>query len=141
MTIRIEIPHTPAGVLSPNRRDYERDKHGMPRSDMTKYEAKRLLRRSAYLATKSAMNAKPRQLPAGRLFLELYVYWERNRYTGRGRGMPDDDNLIASLKGLLDGVADGLGVNDRRFKLKGIEQDSDPDGAGRVVVLITPEES
>ena len=29
----------------------------------------------------------------------------------------DMDNMIASCKGLLDGIADGLGVNDSRFAL------------------------
>lgn len=30
----------------------------------------------------------------------------------------DDDNLIASMKSGLDGVADAMGVNDKRFKIK-----------------------
>lgn len=29
----------------------------------------------------------------------------------------DDDNMIASIKSLRDGVADALGVNDRRFRI------------------------
>lgn len=29
----------------------------------------------------------------------------------------DRDNCIASIKSLLDGIADGLGVNDNRFRL------------------------
>lgn len=30
----------------------------------------------------------------------------------------DLDNMMASLKGVLDGVADGLGVNDNRFRFE-----------------------
>ena len=32
----------------------------------------------------------------------------------------DEDNLIASAKSLYDGIADGLGVNDKRFRLHSI---------------------
>lgn len=30
----------------------------------------------------------------------------------------DDDNLVASMKAGLDGLADAMGVNDKRFKIK-----------------------
>lgn len=29
----------------------------------------------------------------------------------------DADNMLSSCKGLLDGIADGLGINDKRFKI------------------------
>jgi crossover junction endodeoxyribonuclease RusA len=42
-----------------------------------------------------------------RLCLEFVAPCRRHR---------DDDNLIASFKAGRDGIADGLGINDKRFK-------------------------
>lgn len=33
----------------------------------------------------------------------------------------DEDNIIASLKSTLDGIADGLGVNDQRLRLMWVQ--------------------
>lgn len=44
----------------------------------------------------------------------------------------DSDNMIASLKAAMDGIADALGVNDRRFRPHYFFEE--PEKPGRVVV-------
>ena len=46
----------------------------------------------------------------------------------------DDDNMIASLKAARDGIADALGVNDRRFRPNYVF--AEPEKPGRVEVEI-----
>jgi Holliday junction resolvase RusA-like endonuclease len=42
----------------------------------------------------------------------------------------DQDNMVASSKALFDGVADALGINDRRFRIHPvISDDTRPGGA------------
>jgi hypothetical protein len=137
--LRVEFPHTPSHVLSPNKRA-----HRLARRDgreLSFADAARLIRSSAFNATVSQINARPWAPPhLGRLRLEFFVYWERGRYTAAGHNFPDDDNLIAMLKPARDGIAQALRIDDRLFKTAGVEQDHDPDGAGCVVALITPME-
>lgn len=136
---RVEFPHTPSHVLSPNKRAHRLARRGP--HDMSPAEAASVLRRSAFHATRSQINAQPWAPPHGaRLRIEFFVCWERGRYTAKGHNFPDDDNLIAMLKPARDGIADALRINDRLFKTAGVEQDFDPDGAGCVVALITPME-
>lgn len=47
----------------------------------------------------------------------------------------DEDNLVARMKAAIDGVADGLGVNDSRFKLASPEF-GQPSKPGHVVVEV-----
>lgn len=46
----------------------------------------------------------------------------------------DDDNMVASFKASRDGIADALGVDDRRFRP--FYQFMDPDKPGRIEVEI-----
>lgn len=46
----------------------------------------------------------------------------------------DDDNMIGSAKALRDGIADALGVNDRRFRTA--YHFGEPEKPGRVEVVI-----
>lgn len=48
----------------------------------------------------------------------------------------DDDSMIAMLKAARDGIADALGVNDRRFKPHYFFEE--PSKPGRVEVVISP---
>ncbi len=48
----------------------------------------------------------------------------------------DADNMVASIKSALDGIADALGVNDRRFQPSFHFEDFD--GRGRVEVALSP---
>ncbi len=47
----------------------------------------------------------------------------------------DDDNMIGSFKAARDGIADGLGVNDRRFRARYIFADAET--PGRVEVILS----
>jgi hypothetical protein len=44
----------------------------------------------------------------------------------------DDDNMVGSFKSYRDGIADALGVNDRRFRPRYVF--ADPEKPGRVEV-------
>ena len=46
----------------------------------------------------------------GAILLHVYFYPPSKRHF-------DEDNLIAMMKSGFDGIADGLGVNDKRFKI------------------------
>ena len=50
----------------------------------------------------------------------------------------DEDNVIASLKSSLDGIATGLGVNDSRFRLSWIRWAEPSKMAHIVVALLEP---
>lgn len=50
------------------------------------------------------------------------------------RRQRDHDNMIASTKALQDGIADALGVNDRRFRASYVF--AEPEKPGRVEVAI-----
>lgn len=50
----------------------------------------------------------------------------------------DVQNTIGALKAAIDGIADALRVNDRRFRISWPEGYSETDKVGRVVVDISP---
>lgn len=50
----------------------------------------------------------------------------------------DGDNMLASFKSGLDGIADGLGVNDNRFRIRYEIGAVIKGGEVRVIVTITP---
>lgn len=87
----------PAQALSPNARVHW----------SAKARAVKNARADAFLA---ALGAKARHLDVQALSVSVTFCpaVRRNR---------DDDNLIASLKPSLDGIADAVGINDSRFKL------------------------
>ena len=66
-----------------------------------------------------------------RIELQVRFYPPDNRHR-------DDDNMIASCKAGLDGIADGLKVNDRRFRAT--YHFGDPEKPGRVEVVIGGEQ-
>ena len=51
----------------------------------------------------------------------------------RGGAIPDEDNIMASLKAYRDGIASALGVNDSRFRNER-PQWLPKSGAGRVII-------
>ena len=63
----------------------------------------------------------------GRIPIEIRFYPPDNRHR-------DDDNMIASFKAARDGIADSIGVDDRRFRP--VYTFMDPDKPGRVEVEI-----
>lgn len=89
----------PARALSPN------GGHG---HYMAKSRAKKRYRETCYVL---ALQERPRAVPADaelRVAMKFYPPCIRNR---------DQDNLVASMKSGLDGVALALRVNDTRFRL------------------------
>ncbi len=68
-------------------------------------------------------------LPPGRLHLWLDFYPPTRR-------MPDDDNMLSRCKAYRDGIADALGIDDKRFVSHPMVKDEVRKG-GQVVVRIT----
>jgi crossover junction endodeoxyribonuclease RusA len=93
----------PPKELSPNARV-----HWSVRSKKAK-----ACREIAYWETKRLMAAGAWQnLPAeGKIELHLDFYPPNRRPR-------DDDNLVASFKAFRDGIADALGIDDKRFKTR-----------------------
>lgn len=92
--IEIELPWPPKEV-SPNQRLH-----------WTKVaEAKRVYRTACHLITRPKCKTRL----AGRHHITL-TFFPPNDWRQR-----DLDNLLASMKAGLDGVADALGINDREF--------------------------
>ncbi len=59
-------------------------------------------------------------------------------YYAKTRNYPDADNCLSASKAYLDGIADALGVNDRRFVHHPYVKDETVKG-GKVVIRITKE--
>lgn len=85
----------PPSELSPNSRKHWR----------TKAKVAREYRRACYYAAKEARLS----LPAGERIHLWLDFYPPNRIRR------DDDNLLAAFKAGRDGLADALGIDDRRF--------------------------
>ena len=96
MNYTVTLPW-PSKDLSPNARVHW----------SVKSKAAKALRKSAYVLTLEAGAAVDWEGDV-HLFVDYYPPDRRAR---------DVDNCIASSKAIFDGVADALGVNDRRFRL------------------------
>ena len=98
VTVELEWPHD---ALSPNSRN-----HWAVKAQWTKYA-----RDLAFVKFTEAVKVKPK--------------WKSARYSvacvlAKGRRVPDDDNLLASLKAYRDGMEQaGIVSNDRRLHLEG----------------------
>lgn len=64
------------------------------------------------------------------LTIHIMVGWEPRRQ------MMDDDNVKASMKSYLDGIADVLGIDDRNFIIGTVGQQRDPDKRGFIKIAI-----
>lgn len=56
----------------------------------------------------------------------------------KDRRRRDEDNIIAALKSTLDGIAEGLGVNDSRFRLTWIQWVEPAKPASITIALLEP---
>lgn len=82
-------------------------------------------RQWAHIATLEALQGREGFTPT-RIIIRVYA---------KPRGpLPDRDNCIAACKALLDGIADGLGTNDRFFPTPEVEF-SEP-REGRIAVVL-----
>lgn len=111
----------PSKDLSPNARVHFR----------VKAAATKAARQTALLlAYKAGWRAL--QLPEGRLHLWI------DCYQAPGKKLPDDDNMIGRCKAYRDGIAQALGIDDKRFKSHPDVKDERRPG-GQVVMRITGE--
>jgi crossover junction endodeoxyribonuclease RusA len=115
----IVLPY-PDRRLSPNARMHWRKLSAV--KAMAREEA-------CVLATVALPLSVKRELAAGtdKIPITIRVYPPDNRHR-------DADNAFASLKAALDGIADALGVNDRRFRPT--FQFMDPEKPGRIEVVL-----
>ncbi len=113
---RVELPWPPK-ELSPNSRAHWRKRHA----------AAKMMRRSAHIL---GMEAKLRAPADGDIIIHLTLHPP----VKRGH---DRDNGLARCKSLLDGIADALRVNDKRFKPTAEFADT-VDGGCVVLEIINP---
>ena len=119
--IDVWIPVQPDATLSPNSRAHWRKKASVVRET----------RESARLCTTSALARHTETWPKeGGVFVQPTILW------GKGRKTMDGDNAVAILKAYLDGVADGLGVDDRTFVVDSVTQVRAAPGLPGVVLRI-----
>lgn len=104
----------PAKELSPNARVHWSKKH----------KASKRLRTESYIIT-NASNMKIDWEGDIHLWIDFYPPDKRHR---------DQDNMISACKSMLDGMADALGVNDKRFRLHPFVKDQT---GGFVTIKIT----
>lgn len=114
----IELPW-PDSKLSPNARQHW----------AVTAKVKKVARHEACLLTKAQMPFKQRKAIAegdGRIPVQITFYPPDNRRR-------DDDNMVGSFKALRDGIADALGVDDRRFRPHYFFEDAQKPGRIEVV--------
>lgn len=117
----IVIPGTPPSRLSPNGTRNTWERHRLAQ------EAKG----TAYTATLAARWQRGHALLSafpgdGPIAVSVVIG------LAKGRRRLDDDGASGLLKSTQDGIAQALGVNDRRFRLDGIIQERDKAGVGFV---------
>lgn len=122
----LRIPATPSFFLSPNSRVH----WAVKARAATQYRA------LAYLAAKDALATGPGWTAHdGPVQVFVSVGWEP------GRKRQDADNLIASLKAAMDGVADAIGVNDKHFRYGEVFQERDGARCGYVLIRLLASET
>lgn len=108
----------PDKALSPNSRSHWAAKAKA---------AKRARSDAFHLAREAGFDARTFADYGGKLHLWIDCYAKTRNY-------PDADNVLASLKSALDGIADALGVNDSRFQPHPFVK---AETGGKVVIRIT----
>lgn len=124
----VEIGAVPSSTLSPNAKP-----HWGTRARQAKVE-----REAAYYETRQAilleaMSVAVDQLRCedGPITVEITVGWPP------GRKIHDADGALGALKPTLDGIADALGVNDKRFRFAPIGQTRAENARGYVRVRVS----
>ena len=100
--LTIRVPICPYPELSPNARV-----HHMERAKAV---------RTSRLLAKIFTGPAPPGFDAAHATVRITIGW------GKGRKEMDGDNALASCKAFLDGVADGLGVTDKRWTYPPVQQ-------------------
>lgn len=100
--LTVRVPCCPYPELSPNARV-----HHMERAKSV---------RAARLMAKIFTDPAPPGFDAAHATVRIAIGWSK------GRKEMDGDNALASCKAFLDGVADGLGVTDKRWTYPPVSQ-------------------
>jgi crossover junction endodeoxyribonuclease RusA len=115
---QIELPWPPK-VLSPNART-----HWAEKARKTK-----MARTLAWGLTAQALGPQLRTYASdGDILLKVTL-----EPPMRGGAIPDEDNIMASLKAYRDGIASALGINDSRFRNERLVW-LPKSGEGRVII-------
>lgn len=117
----VTIPMVPPRELSPNRRVHWRVRN----------DAVQTMRMAAKGATTVALDGAPANLYGDAFDLDMQVFWPKRRKR------MDVDNVVASCKACIDGIADALGIDDRHLGELRIRQGRDPDGDGWIAATVT----
>ena len=117
--MNIELPY-PDKVLSPNSRCHWSKKA---------LAAKKARSNAFYIALRAGLNKSTFSDYDHRLHFWIDIYAKTKNY-------PDADNMLSSLKSALDGIADALELNDRRFIPHPFVKDETHKG-GKVIIRIT----
>lgn len=130
----VTIPGTIDRRLSPNGRAHWRTVHQLKQerkdaAKMATYAARMDANLPRYLEGLSLIEITPP------LVLHFVVAWEK------GRKRMDDDNIKASLKATIDGIADALGIDDKHITIGTVQQERDTEGRGFIRVAIEQGES
>lgn len=114
MEMRLLFKQPPA-VLRPNA-SAPLDLRAARRVHGMRLQAKKRLRLQAKLMVLSVLRRDP-EIWQGFVPVRYDVTW----YYWAGVG-PDEDNVVASCKALLDGCADGFGINDRVLRFGSVNR-------------------
>lgn len=121
MSITIRVDWTPPASLGVNSHRHWRGKH--PDEQAAKEHG--------ILAARSAVNRKPWTCPDMPVLVAVIAWRTRNR-------RKDADNALNSIKHLLDGVCEGLGIDDKRFVTAMAFQRIDAKKQGYIELTIRP---
>ena len=128
MKLSIEFRH-PDGVLGPN--SYVPDDAGAAaRKNALKFRKKGETRRAAYLRALKATFDVPQRNFAARTYVVDWFY--------KGR-CPDEDNVVARLKPILDGCAEAFGIDDRVLSVRGVNRIHSKEDAGKLIITFYTE--
>lgn len=117
--MEIELPY-PDKILSPNSRSHWAQKSKA---------AKKARSDAFYIAKAAGYDKNTFAGYEGRLHFWIDIYAKTRNY-------PDADNVLSSLKNSLDGIADALELNDRRFVPHPYVKDETWKG-GKILIRIT----
>lgn len=120
----VVIPDTPSPLLSPNARVHW----------ARKAKQVGIARQLAKETTKASLTAAERVAIGQHAHIgyTVAISWEKGR-----RGFRDEDNALSSCKAFLDGVADALGIDDRRFRVRGVSMESTTRAGVTTITLMT----
>lgn len=134
-SLMLSVPEVPSAKLFPNSSTSERHKKTL-RSAYRKRVAQRARRTFFGLKPNYILDTKYLLCPVfassvKEYDLDITVYWPSKRRK------PDTDAALSSLKGLLDGVADVIGVDDRKLDELTIRQRRSKSDEGNVELRFT----